>query len=96
MSTPHASQRDEYRTGPPDESRSSVRTVIGHGNLTRQCQLRLHDREFRCAITGWTYVNFHMVGHCRRLDCDAQGNACGLRDEHLDVSTSASLRRVTS
>ncbi|MEW2482882.1 hypothetical protein AB0876_25145 [Mycobacterium sp. NPDC049093] len=32
------------------------------------------------------YVEFHMVGHCKRFDCDAHGNACGfVCAEHRDA-----------
>jgi hypothetical protein len=55
----------------------AVRAVIGHGNLTPQCELGFLHNGFRCALPATVYVEFHMVGHCRRFDCDARGNACG-------------------
>ena len=55
----------------------ALRAVIGHGNLTPQCELGFLHNGFRCALPAMAYVEFHMVGHCRRFDCDAQGNACG-------------------
>jgi hypothetical protein len=31
-------------------------------------------------------VEFHMVGHCQRFDCDTHGNACGVVCAvHLDA-----------
>nr|WP_231987035.1 hypothetical protein [Mycobacterium sp. E1386] len=32
------------------------------------------------------YIEFHMVGHCKRFDCDEDGNACGfVCAGHLDA-----------
>jgi hypothetical protein len=60
--------------------------VIGHGDLAPQCELGFLDNGFRCALLAVAYVEFHMVGHCRRFDCDAHGNACGfVCTEHLDA-----------
>ena len=56
---------------------AAVRAVIGHGDLASQCQLGFLDNGFRCALPAVAYVEFHMVGHCQRFDCDAHGNACG-------------------
>jgi hypothetical protein len=55
----------------------ALRAVIGHRNLTPQCELGFLDNGLRCAQPVMAYVEFHMVGHCRRFDCDARGNACG-------------------
>lgn len=56
---------------------ATLRAVIGHGNLAPQCELGFLDNGFRCALPAAAYVEFHMVGHCRRFDCDVHGNACG-------------------
>ena len=60
--------------------------AIGHGAPARQCQLGFLDNGFRCALPAVAYVEFHMVGHCQRFDCDAHGNACGfVCADHLDA-----------
>ena len=65
---------------------AGVRAVMGHGALAPQCQLGFLDNGFRCALPAVAYVEFHMVGHCQRFDCDAQGNACGfVCADHLDA-----------
>ena len=65
---------------------AAVRAVIGHGALAPQCQLGFLDNGFRCALPAVAYVEFHMVGHCQRFDCDAHGNACGfVCADHLDA-----------
>jgi hypothetical protein len=65
---------------------AAVRAVIGHGVLAPQCQLGFLDNGFRCALPAVAYVEFHMVGHCQRFDCDAHGNACGfVCADHLDA-----------
>jgi hypothetical protein len=64
----------------------AVPAVKGHGALSPQCQLGFLDNGFRCALQAVAYVEFHMVGHCQRFDCDAQGNACGyVCADHLDA-----------
>jgi hypothetical protein len=55
----------------------ALRGVIGHDKLTPQCELGFLDNGFRCDLPATAYVEFHMVGHCRRFDCDTLGNACG-------------------
>ena len=51
-----------------------------------QCQVGFLDNGFRCALPAVAYVEFHMVGHCQRFDCDAHGNACGyVCADHLDA-----------
>ena len=65
---------------------AGVRAVIGHGALAPRCQLGFLDNGFRCALPAVAYVEFHMVGHCQRFDCDAHGNACGfVCADHLDA-----------
>ena len=65
---------------------AAVRAVIGHRALAPQCQLGFLDNGFRCALPAVAYVEFHMVGHCQRFDCDAHGNACGfVCADHLDA-----------
>jgi len=60
--------------------------VIGDWDLAPQCDLGFLDNGFRCALPAVAYVEFHMVGHCKRFDCDAHGNACGLVcADHLDA-----------
>jgi hypothetical protein len=65
---------------------AAVPAVIGRDALAPQCQLGFLDNGFRCALPAVAYVEFHMVGHCQRFDCDAHGNACGLVcADHLDA-----------
>jgi hypothetical protein len=56
---------------------AALRAVIGRGNLAPLCELGFLDNGFRCALPAVAYVEFHMVAHCQRFDCDAHGNACG-------------------
>jgi hypothetical protein len=56
---------------------AALRAVIGQEDLAPQCELGFLDNGFRCALPAVAYVEFHMVGHCQRFDCDAHGNACG-------------------
>ena len=63
-----------------------VHAVDGHGALAPQCEVGFLDNGFRCALPAVAYVEFHMVGHCQRFDCDAHGNACGyVCADHLDA-----------
>jgi hypothetical protein len=63
-----------------------VRAVIDASALAPQCQLGFLDNGFRCALPAVAYVEFHMVGHCQRFDCDAHGNACGfVCADHVDA-----------
>jgi hypothetical protein len=65
---------------------AAVRSVIGRKAPAPQCQLGFLDNGFRCALPAVAYVEFHMVGHCQRFDCDAHGNACGVVcADHLDA-----------
>jgi hypothetical protein len=65
---------------------AAVRAVNGHGALAPKCQLGFLDNGFRCSRPAVAYVEFHMVGHCQRFDCDAHGNACGyVCADHLDA-----------
>ncbi len=65
---------------------AGVHAVDGHGALAPQCELGFLDNGFRCALPAAAYVEFHMVGHCQRFDCDAHGNACGfVCADHLDA-----------
>jgi hypothetical protein len=65
---------------------TGVRAVIGFGDIAPRCQLGFLDNGFRCAVPAVAYVEFHMVGHCQRFDCDARGNACGfVCADHLDA-----------
>lgn len=89
--------RSDVMIGSPAPDRISNRTpvmtppavdraVIGHGDFAPQCQLGFLDNGFRCALQAVAYVEFHMVGHCQRFDCDAHGNACGyVCADHLDA-----------
>jgi hypothetical protein len=63
-----------------------ARTVIGQGDPAPRCALGFLHNGFRCSQPATAYVEFHMVGHCRRFDCDAHGNACGfVCADHLDA-----------
>ena len=65
---------------------AAVRSVICDSALAPQCELGFLDNGFRCALPAVAYVEFHMVGHCQRFDCDAHGNACGfVCADHLDA-----------
>jgi hypothetical protein len=89
--------RSDVKTGSPAPDRISNRTLlmsypaalsagIGHDELAPQCQVGFLDNGFRCALPAVAYVEFHMVGHCQRFDCDAHGNACGyVCADHLDA-----------
>jgi hypothetical protein len=71
---------------PLTSPRPVVLAVIGCGDFAPQCQLGFLDNGFRCALPAAAYVEFHMVGHCQRFDCDAHGNACGyVCPDHLDA-----------
>jgi len=64
--------------------------AIGHGQqagrLAPPCQLGFLDNGYRCGRPTVAYVKFHMVGHCRRFDCDVNGDACGyVCAEHLEA-----------
>jgi hypothetical protein len=78
---------DRVSSSTPLMSRNSVLpAVAGHHDPTPQCELGFLDNGFRCADPAVAYVEFHMVGHCRRFDCDAHGNACGyVCSDHLDA-----------
>lgn len=59
---------------------------IEHLDFSPQCQLAFLDNGFRCARPAAAYVEFHMVGYCKRFDCDEDGNACGyVCSRHLDA-----------
>jgi hypothetical protein len=64
----------------------AIRAAIGRSTFDQQCQLGFPDTGFRCTSPAVAYVEFHMVGHCQRFDCDAHGNACGfVCGDHLDA-----------
>ena len=66
--------------------RISNSTVLMSRPAAGRCELGFLDNGFRCALPAVAYVEFHMVGHCQRFDCDAQGNACGVVcADHLDA-----------
>ena len=73
--------------GPPQTTRpADVHATISHTARAQRCHLGFLDNGFRCALPAVAYVEFHMVGHCQRFDCDARGNACGLVcADHLDA-----------
>lgn len=79
-------------------NRSAVlRDVIGHGDVTTQCELGCLDSGFRCVRTAVAYVEFHIVGQCRRFDCDEYGNACGfVCADHRDALEHAAQRILTA
>ena len=65
---------------------AEVHAASGDFALAPQCELGFLDNGFRCALPAVAYVEFHMVGHCQRFDCDAHGNACGyVCADHLDA-----------
>jgi hypothetical protein len=65
---------------------AEVHAASGDCALAPQCELGFLDNGFRCALPAVAYVEFHMVGHCQRFDCDAHGNACGyVCADHLDA-----------
>ena len=69
-----------------DESPGWCSRRDGHGALAPQCEVGFLDNGFRCPLPAVAYVEFHMVGHCQRFDCDAHGNACGyVCADHLDA-----------
>lgn len=59
------------------QSPAVVRAATGLDNRASQCEISFLDNGFRCAQPAVAYVEFHMVGHCQRFDCDSRGNACG-------------------
>jgi hypothetical protein len=65
---------------------TAVRGATDRSALDQQCELGFLDNGFRCSLPAVAYVEFHMVGHCQRFDCDAHGNACGVVcADHLDA-----------
>ena len=78
---------DQISSGTPLMSRpSALYAVVGHYDPAPLCELGFLDNGFRCADPAAAYVEFHMVGHCHRFDCDAHGNACGyVCADHLDA-----------
>lgn len=72
---------------PPQATRpGAVHAAISPTALAQQCQLAFLDNGFRCTRPAVAYIEFHMVGHCQRFDCDAHGNACGVVcADHLDA-----------
>ncbi|WP_231965202.1 hypothetical protein [Mycobacterium sp. E3339] len=59
---------------------------IEHLDFAPQCQIAFLDNGFRCKQPAEAYIEFHMVGHCKRFDCDEAGNACGfVCAGHLDA-----------
>lgn len=66
--------------------RVAVGAAVGRDEPASQCEVGLLDNGFRCDLSVAAYVEFHMVGHCQRFDCDAYGNACGfVCADHLDA-----------
>ncbi|OJZ75023.1 hypothetical protein BRW65_06670 [Mycobacterium paraffinicum] len=59
---------------------------IEHLDFSPRCQIAFLDNGFRCKQLASAYIEFHMVGYCRRFDCDEDGNACGfVCAGHLDA-----------
>ncbi|WP_232321108.1 hypothetical protein [Mycobacterium shimoidei] len=56
---------------------AAIPREIEHLDFSLQCQLAFLDSGFRCDRPAAAYVEFHMVGYCKRFDCDENGNACG-------------------
>lgn len=65
---------------------AAVPRGIEHLDFSPRCQLAFLDNGLRCDQPAAAYVEFHMVGHCKRFDCDEDGNACGyVCAGHLDA-----------
>ena len=65
---------------------AGLHAVVGRNAIAPQCELGFLDNGFWCSLPAVAYVEFHMVGHCQRFDCDVHGNACGLVcADHLDA-----------
>jgi hypothetical protein len=78
-----APDRTSNATSPMKRS-GTLDAVVGRGHS--RCELAFLDNGIRCAQPAVAYVEFHMVGHCQRFDCDARGNACGfVCAEHRDA-----------
>jgi hypothetical protein len=78
-----APDRTSNATSPMKRS-GTLDAVVGRGHS--RCELAFLDNGIRCAQPAVAYVEFHMVGHCQRFDCDAYGNACGyVCADHLDA-----------
>lgn len=97
-SVPHRLRRNKCRRGAVDgaiagrsgsplvHSPVAVPRSIEHLDFSPQCQLAFLDNGFRCDWPAAAYVEFHMVGYCKRFDCDEDGNACGyVCVGHLDA-----------
>jgi hypothetical protein len=63
--------------GPLMRTPIAVPRGIEHLDFSVHCQLAFLDNRFRCGRPAAAYVEFHMVGYCKRFDCDEDGNACG-------------------
>ncbi|WP_242660915.1 hypothetical protein [Mycobacterium alsense] len=96
--SPHPFRCNERHRGPVDgpiAGRSGsplmrnpipVPRGIEHLDFFPQCRLAFLDNGFRCTQPAAAYVEFHMVGYCKRFDCDEDGNACGyVCAAHLDA-----------
>ncbi|OBH30480.1 hypothetical protein A5692_01370 [Mycobacterium sp. E342] len=60
--------------------------AIEHLDFCPECQIAFLDNGFRCKQPAAAYIEFHMVGYCKRFDCDEAGNACGfVCAGHLDA-----------
>ena len=81
---------------PPISRWDPLHAVIGHDERAPQCGVSFRDNGFRCTRTAMAYVVFHMVGHCQRADCDANGNVSGyVCADHLDALEYTAQCRVT-
>jgi hypothetical protein len=70
---------DRMTSNVPLMGNSAARcAVIDRADVAPRCELGFLDNGFRCTLPAVVYVEFHMVGHCQRFDCDEHGNACGL------------------
>lgn len=58
-------------------SPAAVPREIEHLDFSLHCQLAFLDNGFRCGRPAAAYVEFHMIGYCKRFDCDENGNVCG-------------------
>ena len=87
--SPHRFRRNECHRGAVNGAIASpsgsplvripiaIPSGIEHLDFSLQCRLAFLDNRFRCDRPAAAYVEFHMVGYCKRFDCNEDGNACG-------------------
>lgn len=60
--------------GPTTNILSAAFSNVDPPGLPQRCQVAFLDSGARCPMGTLAYVEFHMVGHCNRFDCDEHGN----------------------